>query len=89
MLIIHWPWNDVYTRATRVMCLLKEAAMQVVDKEAPMDRVSRIRRHLEDGWEPDLFSDEFVNKSPWHRQRFQPDSLFSDWRINVEDAIEE
>jgi len=33
----------------------------------PMDRVSRIRRRIEEGGEQDLFSPNYVSHEPWHQ----------------------
>ncbi|MGA7733634.1 MAG: ester cyclase [Chloroflexia bacterium] len=82
--------------------------MAKVNREVPMDRVSRIRRRIEEGGELDLFSPNYVSHEPWHlaarrlkkspagkptiereNVMLRPDSVFSDFRLRVEDAVEQ
>ncbi len=77
-------------------------------REANTDRAYRLRRFLENGEETDrggkkkegeLFSPDYVNYAPWHREprqlsktgkeTFKPSSLFSEYNLKVEDTIEE
>jgi predicted ester cyclase len=65
----------------------KEAPVSQTRLESQKDRVSRLRKHIEEGGENDLFSHDYVNKAPWHRARLQPETLLSDARLSVEDAV--
>ena len=64
------------------------------------DRVSRVRRMIEEGVKEGLYSPNFVSRAPWHLAEMRgatkdkkassfAETLFSDVRIKVEDAIEQ
>jgi predicted ester cyclase len=72
----------------------------MADTTGSMDRVSRLRRMIEEGDKTDLYSPNFVSNTPWHiaeakgatRSGKSPSfaaTLFSDVKIKVEDAVEE
>jgi SnoaL-like polyketide cyclase len=65
------------------------------------NRVARLRRMIEEGKDDNLFSFHYVNRTPWYQAirrvtkdrdevgaSFEPESLFSDSQISVEEAIE-
>lgn len=77
-------------------------------REDKTGRAYRLRRFLEKGEETnrmgrkkegELFSPDYVNHAPWHREprqrskagkaTFKPSSLFSEYKLKVEDTIEE
>ncbi|HYP40627.1 MAG TPA: ester cyclase [Chloroflexia bacterium] len=52
------------------------------------DRLARLRRNIEEGGENDLFSRNYVNNAPWHQEKLDTNSVFSDARISVEDMVD-
>jgi ketosteroid isomerase-like protein len=68
-----------------------------------VDRVSRIRRMLEENEQSDLYSPNYVSRKPWDlavkrtartgaeadKSFFNPTRAFKDMKISVEDAIEQ